>query len=141
MVDYLQGAGGSNQRPRFGARPAWTAAAKARIVATVLKGGVPAAQVARSHGLAASQVYNWIAATRAGRLATAAKGAGVAKPSGTAMSFARVVTPVALAHSPSPHTTSSGIVIELGRAVIRVHPGADLQLLREVLRMAHEFAR
>ena len=39
MVDYLQGTRGSNQRSQFGGRLEWTAADKARIVATVTKAG------------------------------------------------------------------------------------------------------
>lgn len=138
MVDYLPGArgslGGSNRRGGTD----WTAADKARIVATVLRGGVPAAQVARSHGLAPSRVYNWISAVRAGRLVPAAGGLAVPRPSGTAMSFAEVVTSHAPSLPPSPRTASGGIVIEHGRVIIRVGPGADLDLVREVLRLARE---
>lgn len=131
------GLSGFERRIRSGARLDWTAADKARIVATVLKDGVPAAQMARQHGLTPSQVYNWISATRAGRLAPAAKGLALPKPSGTAMTFARVVTSSA-APSSSPPAAASRIVIEIGDVIVRVHSGADLQLLREVLRLVRE---
>ncbi len=146
MAAYLPGPQGSSRgstpRKRFGARLEWTAADKARIVATVLKDGVPAAQVARSHGLEPSRVYNWISAVRAGRLVPAAKGLALPKLPGTAMTFARVVTSgVAPSFSSSPRVGASGIMIELGDTVIHVHSGADVHLLREVFCLAREASR
>ena len=142
MVDYFPGARGSLRGLSRRGVSDWTTADKARIVAAVLKDGIPAAQVARQYGLEPSRVYNWISAVKAGRLVPAAKGLALPKPQATAMAFARVVTSgAAPSLSPSPRAGASGIVIELGRTVIHVHSGADLHLLREVWRLAREVSQ
>ena len=92
-----------------GGRRSWSAEQKASIVAASVAGGEPVSAVARRHGVAASQVYEW--------RRQAGAGSAAARP----MSFA----PVAI--------TAGSIEIVLDGATIRVPPGSDGATLRAVL--------
>jgi transposase len=81
----------SSERRR--ARRSWSRAEKRRIVAEAFRPGASAADVARSYGLNANQLFNWRRA-----LAAPAKSSGgrVAKASTTALASAAGILPVGI---------------------------------------------
>ena len=91
-------------------RKRYTAEQRERLVAEVWKTGEPVRVVAERLGVTASSAHLWV------KQASAAPSTPV---------FARVV------RSPAPAGRS--LTLEVGRARVRVEPGFDAALLREVV--------
>ena len=100
-------------------RRRWSAAEKAAIVAESLAPGAVASTVALRHGLHRNQLYMWRRELRSGALA---KG-------GVMPDFVPIV-PESRAAS-----RNAAIEIEVGGAVLRASPGADLAFLGAIVRL------
>lgn len=100
-------------------RRRWTVEEKAAIVAESLVAGAVGRQVALRHGVHPNQLYAW-------RRELTAGDAGGREPG---------FVPVAMLSRPGAGAdgTAGGIEIAVGGMVVRVAPGADLDLLRGVL--------
>jgi len=94
------------------ARRAWTAEAKAAIVAEARAGAVAA--TARRHGLRPGQVRDWITQARA--------------------DAGGMFVPVTVADGPAPAAAPTMIRLEAGGVVARISAGADETTLTRLIR-------
>jgi transposase len=107
-----------------GGRRAWSAENKARIVAETLAAGANVSAVARRYGLLPQQIYTWRRLAREGVLALPAEGE---------IGFVPIVAGGETRPSLAAPARAGMIEIEIAGAAIRVGPGVDCRLLREVL--------
>ena len=107
-----------------GKRPYRSKAERRQIVEETLQPGASVAVIARRHGVNANQVFHWRKLYREGRLGTA--------------SAAEQLLPVRIAEVVSseqlPAMLCSGVImVEVGRARIRIEGSVDTENLRLVL--------
>ena len=95
-----------------------------QIVEETLQPGASVAVIARQHGVNANQVFHWRKLYRAGRLDEEAKT--------TQLLPVRIAEVVNCEHPPAQLYTGS-IVVEIGRARIRVEGSVDAESLRLIL--------
>jgi transposase len=98
----------------------WSTAEKASIVAESLAPGAVTSTIALRHGLHRNQLYGWRREFRSAVVADA----GVSIPD---------FVPVIAEHRADAR--SAAIEIEIGGAVVRVGPGADMVFLGELVRL------
>jgi transposase len=95
-----------------------------RIVEETLQPGASVAVIARQHGVNANQVFHWRKLYREGRLEL--------EPGVAALLPVRIAEAVSIDQSPAKLHAGS-IVVELGRARIRVEGMVDAESLRVIL--------
>jgi len=94
------------------------------VVEETLQPGASVAVIARRHGVNANQVFHWRKLYREGRLDVTAS---------TAQLLPVRVTEVVQAEQPPAKLPMGSIVVELGRARIRIEGMADADSLRLIL--------
>jgi len=95
-----------------------------QIVEETLQPGASVAVIARQHGVNANQVFHWRKLYRAGRLDEEPK---------TAQLLPVRIAEVVNCEHPSAQLYTGSIVIEIGRARIRVEGSVDAESLRLIL--------
>jgi transposase len=95
-----------------------------RIVEETLEPGASVAVIARQHGVNANQVFHWRKLYREGRLDV--------QPAAAPLLPVRITEAVSIEQSPAKLYAGS-IVVELGRARIRVEGVVDAESLRVIL--------
>jgi transposase len=93
-------------------------------VEETLQPGASVAVIARRHGVNANQVFHWRKLYREGRLET--------KPASEQLLPVRIAEVVSGEHAP-PRLYAGVIMVELGRARIRIEGSVDAENLRLVL--------
>lgn len=115
-IEILTGGGAPHRRPD---------ALKAKIVAESLEPGIMVTELARRHGVRASQIHLWRKHAREGRLALPAP-----------PTFAEVViapTP-APPRRPPPVAGAAAIEIETAKIAIRVRAGAEAEIVSAIIK-------
>lgn len=107
-----------------GGRRVWSAENKARIVAETLSAGTNVSAVARRYGLLPQQIYTWRRLAREG---------GLAVPAEDEIGFVPIVAGGETRPSLAAPTRAGMIEIAIAGATLRVGPGVDWRVLREVL--------
>lgn len=126
IVDASERRGRIDIRTGVGRRRRWSDEAKVRIVAESYEPGAVVSEVARRHDMTPQHLFAWRKAARNGRLML---------PAEERLMFAPVVTAADELGSGSAVTKTGGsIVIDIGGALVRAEPGADVHWLRDVLR-------
>jgi len=124
VVDASEVRGRVDIRVGVGRRRRWSDDAKGRIVAEFYAPGAVVSEVARRYDISPQHLFVWRKAARAGQLIL---------PMDDAPAFVPVVTEPR--HETAPTANGCGtITIEIGGAIVRAEPGADLGWLRDVLR-------
>jgi len=124
VVDASEVRGRVDIRVGVGRRRRWSDDAKGRIVAESYAPGAVVSEVARRYDISPQHLFVWRKAARAGQLIL---------PMDDAPAFVPVVTEPR--HETAPTANGCGtITIEIGGAIVRAEPGADLGWLRDVLR-------
>jgi transposase len=129
MVDHVVDAselrGRVDIRVGVGRRRRWSNEAKGRIVAESYATGAVVSEVARRHDISPQHLFVWRKAARAGQLSLPMDDAPALIP----------VVAAGLEAAPAPTANGRGVItIEIGGAIVRAEPGADLGWLRDVLR-------
>ncbi len=114
-IEILTGGGAPHRR---------SDALKAKIVAESLEPGIMVTELARRHGVRASQIHLWRKHAREGRLALPAPPA-----------FAEVViTPAPSApREPASAAAAAAIEIETAKIAIRVRAGAEAEIVTAII--------
>lgn len=114
-IEILTGGGAPHRRPD---------ALKAKIVAESLEPGIMVTELARRHGVRASQIHLWRKHAREGRLALPAPPA-----------FAEVVlTPAPSPRRPPSAAGAAAIEIETAKIAIRVRAGAEAEIVSAIIK-------
>jgi transposase len=115
-----------------GRRRAWSAAAKAEIVAQIGVEGASVSAVARRHGLTPGQLFAW---RREARRATVPSGfvPVVSETQLLAPALPKKGRPRAKSSPLAAGASRAAVEVAIGEAVIRVLPGADERTIAAVL--------